>query len=84
MNLTKTCITLGAAGLSASLLWGCGNDAQQTTGQDMKERTSQVIEDTGEAAQEAAERAGEVTREGVEKTGDAIENAGDRIESATD
>jgi hypothetical protein len=77
MTTLRALPTLTIVGLSAALLFGCGEQTQDTGSGDVKEEVGEAMEETREATQAAAEEVRETTSE-------AVEEAGDRIEAATD
>jgi hypothetical protein len=84
MQRRRSLQTLATIGLSAALLWGCGEQAQDTGDEQVSEEVSEAVEETREAARAAAEQVGETTSEAVDEAQQAVEQTGDRIESATD
>lgn len=84
MKRMRAVLTLTAIGLSAALLWGCGEQAQDTETTDVGEEMSEAAEETREAARAAAEQTQEAASEAMDEAQQAVEETGDRIESATD
>ncbi|WP_295886098.1 hypothetical protein [uncultured Thiohalocapsa sp.] len=84
MKTIRALPTLTIVGLSAVLLFGCGEDGDDMGTEEVREEAGEAMEETREAARSAAEEVGETADEAVDQTREAVEETGDRIESATD